>query len=327
MGPFIISMGCGMSEFDLIERYFAPLSRDGLVNDGAVIDVPEAHQIVVSSDTLNEGMHFWVGEEPEFIAIKALRSNISDLLAMGADPYCYQLNLALPVKDEAWLVRFSEALKEEQQDFGVFLSGGDTTKIDGPLSISITALGLVPHGKAIMRQGAQPGDKIVVTGRIGDAWVGLKLLNQELQSDDDAYFIERYRAPNPPIGISRLVRDMAHAALDVSDGLMADLGHIAKRSHIDIEVRADFVPFSPQAQKLVEQEKISIEDLITGGDDYQLALSIPADQVDAFVQGAKGRGVQASVVGTCHGKGAGQVSVVDKNGQPMTLSKAGWQHF
>lgn len=327
MGLFIISMGCGMSEFDLIERYFAPLSRDGLINDGAVIDIPQGFQLVVSSDTLNEGMHFWQNEEPEFIAMKALRSNLSDLLAMGADPLCYQLNLALPDKDQDWLVRFSDALKEEQQDFGIYLSGGDTTKIDGYLSLSITAFGLVPEGEAIARGGAKIGDAIIATGQIGDAWLGLQVLRGELKSNDDAYFVERYRIPQPPIGASKIVRTMTNAGLDISDGLIADLGHMARRSGVGITVQADAVPLSPQAQKLIDHGVVTLEDLITGGDDYQLALAVPADKTSGFIESAQDLGVQASVIGACHEHDAGQVSLVDTDGQLMKLSKAGWQHF
>lgn len=306
-----------MNEFSIIEKYFAPLGRDGFKDDAAVLQIPSGHELVVTSDTLNEGVHFWEGEDAAFIARKALRVNLSDLAAMGADPFCYQLNIAYPQKPtERWLQKFTDALAADQKEFDIFCSGGDTTSINGPLSlsISITALGLVPRGKAVKRSGAKDGDVAVLTGPIGDAWIGLEVLRGNIKPAHPERYLNAYRAPVPQIKIAANVRTHAHAGADISDGLIADLGHICKASNIGAMIELAKIPFSPHALELA-----SAQQLITGGDDYQLVLAVPPAQLSAL-------DFPHHVIGRFEAGRQGVV-VMDKDGQPLSFSSAGWQHF
>ena len=304
--------GKAMNEFDVIGRYFAPLSKDGLINDAAVIDIPPGHQLVVTSDTLNAGTHFMADARPDDIAHKALRVNISDLYAMGATPLCYQLNIAYPEKPTSdWLESFTHALSDDQKRYELYCSGGDTTTIMGDtLSVSITALGVVHADTAWPRDGARAGDAIVVQGTIGDAWIGLQVLRGELKTDDDAYFIGRYYKPE----IKAFHAAIPSAAIDISDGFIADLTHICERSNIGAVVEADQIPVSDPARRLLEQGQVSVQDLITGGDDYALVLAIPQDQVKNNM----------TVIGTFTGT---DILVNDAKGVPLTINSKGWTHF
>jgi thiamine-monophosphate kinase len=307
-----------MNEFALIEKYFAPLSHDGLQDDAAVLSIPAGYELVVSSDTLNAGTHFLEEASPADIAYKALRSNLSDLAATGADPLSYQLNIAFPRKpDEEWLQKFAKALAEDQNTFGIFCSGGDTTSIKGPLSISITVLGLVPEGKAVKRDGAKEGDILILTGPVGDAWVGLQILQGKLKTEDDAHFIHAYYKPQPRLDLNEVVRRHAHAAIDISDGLVAEIEHICKASNLTVELQISKISFSPEAMKLLHTQKIKPEDLLTGGDDYQLLLAVSPEAALHFPYAPIGRFLA----------GPAKVNVFDAQNRPLTLSHKGWAHF
>ncbi len=308
-----------MNEFSIIEKYFAPLGRDGFKDDAAVLEIPAGHELVVTSDTLNEGTHFWPNEAPEFIAHKALRVNLSDLAAMGAEPLCYQLNIAYPQKPSAeWLTQFTSALAADQKEFGIFCSGGDTTSINGPLSLSITALGLVPTGKAVKRSGAKEGDAVVLTGSIGDALIGLEILRGHIASNESS-FLKAYRKPIPQTAIAAQVRSHAHAGADISDGLIADLGHICTASNLGAVLELDKIPFSREAQQLINAKLIKPEQLLTGGDDYQLVLAVPQAALGSLP-------FPHHVIGRFEAGAAG-VQIMDKNGKALSFSSAGWQHF
>lgn len=298
-----------MPEFDLIEKYFAPLSMDGLKNDTAVLDIPAGHQLVVSSDTSNRGDHF-VEEMSAFDAgRKCLRSNVSDLVSSGADPLAYQLNLALPKDlDEAWLAGFAEGLAADQALYNIALSGGDTTGMSaGGLSVSITAMGLVPRGRAVLRSGARAGDVVVITGILGDA------------------FLSRLHMPAPPVVLAPLVRKYAKAAVDISDGIMADLGHICNASGLSAALECDKIPLSEKGRAALESAEASAEELLTWGEDYELAMAVAPEDFDAFRAEAKALGVSLSAAGVFEpGQG---VKILDKAGQPISFSKTGWQHF
>ena len=301
-----------MNEFDIIAKYFAPLGKDGFKDDAAVLQIPAGHELVVTSDTLNEGTHFWVGEAPEFIAHKALRVNLSDLAAMGAEPFCYQLNIAYPQKsDAAWLEKFTSALAADQKEFGIFCSGGDTTSINGPLSISITALGLVPAGKAVKRSGAKAGDTIVLSGPVGDAWIGLEVLRGNLKLENPEAFLNAYRKPMPQTKIAASVRAYAHAAADVSDGLIADFMHIAAASNLAAVIEVERIPVSPEALKFAK-----LEDLVSGGDDYQLVLAVPPENLAHL-------DFPHHIIGRFE---AGEVALRFE-GQKLALKQTGWSHF
>lgn len=313
-----------MHEFDVIARYFRPLSegRDPFENDAAVLSVPADQDLIVTSDTLNEGTHFIKNADPADIAHKALRVNLSDLAAMGAKPYAYQLNIAFSEKpDEIWLEEFTASLLADQKEFGIFCSGGDTTSINGPLSISITVMGFAPKGQALKRSGTKPGDHIVLTGPVGDALIGLHVLQDKIKTADDDYFINAYYRPVPRTAVSEIVRAHASATVDISDGLAADLGHICKASNCAGHVRLARGIFSEAALKT----NVSAADLLTGGDDYELLLAVPPSQSRELMTKLEAQGLKPLIIGEFkvgHG-----VTIYDEHGEILPLPKAGWQHF
>lgn len=313
-----------MNEFALIARYFAPLTQGqdaaaGLQDDGAVFAVPEGCELVVTSDTLNAGTHFLADAAADDIARKALRVNISDLAAMAAEPYAYQLNIAFPEKPaEDWLAAFTAALKADQEEYGLFCSGGDTTGIQGPLSISITAFGLVPAGQAAFRGGAQAGDAIVLSGPVGDAWIGLQVARGKIDTADNDYFLQEYRCPVPRHDLVDVVRNYAHAAIDISDGLAADLAHICAASGTAAEVEVGEGLFSAEAVAVLHAEKASFVDLLTGGDDYELLLAVPEAHLAHFPDGL--------VIGRFR-DGEPGVAFNNSLGGMLEIADQGWTHF
>ncbi len=320
-----------MHEFEMIRDYFRPLTMEraeagGLLDDAAILNVPAGFDLVMSSDTLNGGVHFLENEDPAHIAHKCLRVNLSDMAAMGAKPYCYQLNLAFSnMPDPAWAKAFSDALMADNKEFGVFCSGGDTTVVEGPLLVSMTVTGLVPKGKAVKRFGAQPGDLAVVTGNVGDAAIGVKVLLGLLELDDPAPFLEACHKPMPRTPISEIIHTYAHAGIDVSDGLIADLSHVCDVSSVAACLELDKIPFSDAARAVVESGNATPQELLTGGDDYEILMAIPPADVDAFISESKQRGVNASVIGGFQ-TGDG-VQVVDADGQALEFDRKGWTHF
>ncbi|MCC6597731.1 MAG: thiamine-phosphate kinase [Alphaproteobacteria bacterium] len=309
-----------MNEFEIIEKYFAPLSRDGLRDDTAVLKIPPGFDLIVTSDTLNEGVHFPLGEAPEFIAHKALRVNLSDLAAAGARPLSYQLNLAFVQKpDCGWLEKFTGVLAADQALFDIYCSGGDTTSIKGGFSVSITALGLVPSGQALGRGGAKAGDAVVLSGPVGDALIGLEALRGNIITPHADFFALAYRKPLPRLALAEGLRRYAHAAVDISDGLIADLGHVCRASAVTAEIELAKIPFSAQASLLLESGAVSVEALLTGGDDYQLALAVPPENIGFldFEHYVIGRFVS----------GSPKVEVLDAGGEVLSFKKGGWQHF
>jgi thiamine-monophosphate kinase len=316
-----------MNEFTLIDTYFAPLAGDALDNDGAVLAVPEGRELVVSSDVLNEGVHFLVGESGRNVAQKALRVNVSDLASMGARPLAYQLGLALPQgwmadEREAWVKDCAEGLAADQAEFGITLSGGDTTSIMGGVSVSITVFGTVETGGVIGRGGARDGDLMVLTGCVGDAFVGLQALLRQVEVED-ARFVEAYLRPTPRVALVDAMRGYVRAAADVSDGLIADVGHIAKASGVRAVVTE--MAFSDAAFDLVEAGAVGVSDLLSGGDDYELVMAVAPGDYDAFAAAAKDAGVDVQVIGRFEA-GDG-VRVLDADGAPIEIDQAGWQHF
>ncbi|MFY8106105.1 MAG: thiamine-phosphate kinase, partial [Elstera sp.] len=274
--------GGSEGEFDRIARYFAPLAASfpgalGLTDDAALLDPGPGRELVVSTDAQVEGIHFLPNADPALVAAKFLRCSVSDLAAMGAEPLAYTLaTFWTSAIDSAWLARFSAGLAAEQAALGIQLAGGDTVKTPGPLSFSVTVFGSVPTGQAIRRNGARVGDLVAVTGTIGDALLGLRWLRGVeawvLSAEDTAFLTQRYWRPSPRLSTMVALRGSASAALDISDGLIADLGHIANASGVGIALEAARVPLSPAARRAVTG--ISLADLLTGGDDYEIALTI-----------------------------------------------------
>ena len=320
-----------MNEFEMIQTYFLPLTHGreeaaGLSDDAAILNVPDGYDLVISSDTLNGGTHFLKHESPANIAHKVLRVNLSDMVAMGAKPYCYQMNLAFSdFPDEAWVKAFTAALAEDQKEFDVFCSGGDTTVAEGPLLVSLTITGLVPRGKAVKRSGAKAGDLAVVTGTIGDAAIGVKLLLDTIDVVDPAPFLEACHKPTPRIPLSEAICEYANAALDVSDGLLADLGHICQTSGVKAVVELSKIPFSAEAKAMIDVEKITHEALLSGGDDYEIMMAVDPSKFEAFKAAADKAGVPLAAIGRFEdGEG---VEVLDDEGAVIEFSRTGWTHF
>ena len=319
-----------MNEFDIIEKYFAPLTRGqdgaaGLRDDAAVLSVPDGYELVVTSDTLNEGVHFLPGEAPENIAKKALRVNLSDLAAMGAEPLCYQLNLAFPEKpSEDWLAAFSKALQEDNLAFKVFCSGGDTTSIDGAFSVSITAMGVVPKGKAVKRSGAQDGDVLILTGAVGDAVLGLKALREGVEDYPEA--VQRYRVPCPRVSVAEIIREHANAAIDISDGLLADAEHIGRTSGLGVEINVDNLVYSSDVQKALDQSFITRETLLAGGDNYELILAVSATSEREVIQLLQKVDLKPIVIGRLESNALG-LSILSSSPFRIDDKKLGWKHF
>lgn len=285
-----------MHEFDFIARYLAPLAGTealGLKDDAAIIPGPAGLEYVLTKDVLVEGVHFLPESDPFLLAQKALAVNLSDLAAMGATPRFYLSGATLTHKqDEAWLKRFTEGLKASQERYNFTLLGGDTTRHEGPLMLSITMIGEVPVGQALRRSGAKVGDAVYVSGTIG------------LAAD---FTHPRYLNPEPRLALGQKLRGIAHAAVDVSDGLVADLEHIAHASGVRIVLEGGVIPIAPG---------LALEKAITAGDDYELAFCAPAEVAEKL---------GATRIG--HVEGGSGIVVLGPEGHPLTLTKKGYTHF
>ena len=318
-----------MDEFDLIEQLFAPLAGDGppafaLTDDAAVWDPPAGRSVVATKDMMVAGTHFLPDDAPEQIAAKLLRVNLSDLAAMGAEPYGYLLGLkAGEGFSDDWVRRFAAGLAEDQRRFGCRLLGGDMVAGAGPMVLSLTALGLVAPGSHLGRAGARVGDTLVVSGTIGDAALGLDGLTGVL--DADPALADRYRLPQPRLEVGRGLVGLAHACIDVSDGLVADVGHICAASGVGARIDRAAVPLSAAAARLVAADADLWTRVLTGGDDYELAFAVAADRLDAVAALARGAGVPLTPIGDI--VATDTVEVVDEHGRPQALDGAGYRHF
>jgi thiamine-monophosphate kinase len=319
-------------EDELIARYFRPLATDpgafGLIDDAAIIK-GSSDDLVVTTDAVVEGVHFLPGDPPQTIARKALRVNLSDLAAKGAAPAGFVLTLALRTADENWLKEFANALGEDAKLFACPLLGGDTVSTPGPLSISVTAFGHVPAGRMVRRSGAKAGDVVLVTGTIGDATLGLALLKHGSETGSPAAqnaLIARYRVPEPRVRIAAAVREHAHAAMDVSDGLAGDLAKLCKASGVTAEIKLERVPLSPAARVGLAKKLATIEALISGGDDYEVLCTVPESSLAAFLSAAAAQRVEATAIGVIR-SGDGPPVFISATGRPVTLKRSSYSHF
>lgn len=322
-----------MDEFGLIRTYFSPLASGfpgslNLTDDAALIDVPAGKQLVITKDTINEGVHFLGTEEPALIARKLLRVNLSDLAAKGAAPLCYFIGASFPQEiDERWIEAFAEGLKQDQQEFSIHLAGGDTTKTLGMLNLSLTAVGLVDAGKMLKRSGAQVGDDIYVSGTIGDAALGFMSLNGELNPnfERDDELEQRYFLPQPRVALGQRLVGIANSCMDVSDGLVQDLGHICTASDVASTIQLPTIPLSRSGSKLAERYPELWERIITGGDDYELVFTASATSEHALFALAQETHTSIAKIGTVtEGRG---VAVLNAHGTPISLHKTGYKHF
>jgi thiamine-monophosphate kinase len=318
----------------MIAKLLSPLAANdpgafGLTDDAAIVKVPADQELVVTKDMLVEGVHFLRDDPPDLLARKALRVNLSDLAAKGATPRNYFLGLSLaPWIGDDWLTQFAAGLAEDQKRFAVSLSGGDTTSTPGPLTLSITALGTVPAGRMIRRRGARPRDAVFVTGSIGDAGAGLAILKGEgvgLPDLSRAALISRYQLPEPRVALGWQLLGLASSALDISDGLLADLGHIAKLSEVRIALDAAKVPLSTATQALWGQGQETVLRAATSGDDYEIAFTAPMSARSRLEELSRASGVAISEIGRVDA-GSG-VQLLDDKGKPIAVPRAGYTHF
>lgn len=318
----------------LIARYFRPLATDpgafGLDDDAAALR-PDGHDIVVTTDAIVEGVHFLPDDPPDTVARKALRVNLSDLAAKGAVPAGFVLTLALRKAEDAWLQPFAAALGEDAAQFACPLLGGDTVSTPGPVMVSVTAFGRVPPGRMVHRGGAKPGDRVMVSGTIGDAALGLAILKGgKLHAATNAVaremLVGRYRVPQPRGALAAIVRDHATAAMDVSDGLAGDLAKLCGVSGVSAAIDLESIPLSAAARDLAARGAVGMAALIAGGDDYEILCTVPEDRVEAFVQAVQGAGVPVSSIGTVVA-GTMTPKFLDREGREIVLERLSYSHF
>jgi thiamine-monophosphate kinase len=323
-------------EDSLVARYFKPLATDpgafDLGDDAAILKAL-GEDIVVTTDALVEGVHFLADDPPDTIARKALRVNLSDLAAKGATPAGFVLTLALRAADDAWLTPFARGLGEDAAQLGCPLLGGDTVSTPGPKMISITAFGRVPAGKLVHRSGARPGDRVVVTGTIGDAALGLDILKggavaTALADNTKAkeLLVGRYRVPQPRNALARAVRDHASAAMDVSDGLAGDLAKLCVASGVSAVIDAPSIPLSAPAAILLARGSVGFETTVSGGDDYEILCAIPENRFEAFAEAARQVAVAVASIGTFIAD-TSNVRFLDADGSEIALKRLSYSHF
>jgi thiamine-monophosphate kinase len=322
-----------IGEFELIADYFAPLGACprlatsdriplGIGDDAALLNGATGKQLAISVDTLVAGVHFPVDGPARLIAHKALRSNLSDLAAMGATPLAYTLALTLPTADRSWLAEFSAGLREVGNDFPIALIGGDTTR-GNQLVITVQIFGEIPAGNALLRSGARPGDTIFVTGTLGDARAALDILQLPADTLDDPqrFLLDRYYRPSPRIEFAQQLRGIATAAIDISDGLAADLGHILNASGAGAEIELAALPLSGATPAAHAQQYA-----LSGGDDYEICFTAPAASTEKIRELAAHFSTRLSIIGRVTGKGG--LVVRDREGGIVSLANAGgYTHF
>ena len=325
-------MSDGLGEFGRIRRFFAPLAGPGglgLADDAALVECRAGHRLVVTVDALVEGVHYLPDDPPDLVARKLLRVNLSDLAAKGARPLHYLLTTALPkTLDDDWVERFAAGLAEDQRQFGVDLLGGDSVATPGPAVLSLTAIGEVAEGGEIRRSGARPGDRVWVSGTIGDAHLGLKVLRGEyagLAKGERAALAGRFQLPEPRTALGPRLTGIAHAMCDVSDGLVADLGHICEASQVGAAVELAAVPLSGAARRIAREEPDLAVRLATAGDDYELLFAAPPAATPQIERLAAELALPITAIGTIEA-GAG-VRLIGPDGGAIPVAAAGYRHF
>ncbi len=320
-----------LNEFSLIQKYFTHRTRHtllGVGDDAALIRVRAGHVLAISADMLVEGRHFFKGADPEALGHKTLAVNLSDLAAMGATPRWATLALALPRADAKWLAAFSRGFMRLARTHDVDLIGGDTTR--GPLNLCVQIMGEVPAHKALRRDGARVGDDIWVSGTLGDAALAVAACNKEIIVKKQILTIisQRLDKPVPRVALGTALRGIAHSAIDISDGLLSDLGHICERSKVSAVIELDALPQSAHVRALADHP-VAWRALLAGGDDYELCFTAPRARRTAVLRA----GVRARVAVTRVGRiilapaGAVGVAVIDCDGLPLQVTQRGFDHF
>ncbi len=328
----------GSGEDRLIGKYFRPLAKDpgafGLIDDAGVLTPPAGCDVVLKTDPIIAGVHFFPDDPAGAVARKALRVNLSDLAAKGAQPAGFLLALALPqgVGDE-WLAAFAQALGEDADSFGCPLLGGDSDQTPGPLTVSIAAFGTVPHGTMVRRSGARPGDRVVVTGTIGDATLGLRLRRDphaaerwRLDASMCAHLADRYLVPRPRNALAEVLRHHASAAMDISDGLAGDLAKLCRASGVSAEIEVERIALSDAARTAIRADASLIEIVIAGGDDYEILCTVPATAIDDFHAAAAKTEIAVTEIGRVVA-GRAPPRFLDREGRALVLERLSFSHF
>lgn len=322
-----------IGEFELIARYFAPLARGfggagNLKSDNAFLPADPRRDLVVKTDTVVAGVHFLADERPQRVAAKALRVCLSDLAAGGAAPFVYQLSLALPSQwTEKWLAGFAKGLAADQRRYGIVLCGGDTVTTPGPLTVTITAFGKVARGKGLGRGAARAGDELWVSGTIGDGALGLLAAKgglQALTTRQRRVVEDRYRLPRPRTALGQRLVGIVTAAADVSDGLLADAGHIADASRLAVCIERDDVPLSAATRAAVMGDPRLWANVLGGGDDYELVMAVPPRKRAALQAAARAAGTKVTCIGR-FARGSGVELMA--GGEAVTAPRKGYVHF
>lgn len=317
-----------MNEFSLINSYFKSISHQrsdvvfGIGDDAACLHVPQGMDLLVSTDTLVAGVHFLADWDAYDIAIRSVNVNVSDMAAMGATPCWISLALTIPAVDEVWLRRFSEGLQKVVHDTHLALVGGDTTR--GPMSLTITIHGLTPSGCAVRRDGASIGDKIIVSGDLGGAAQAVAFLKEpSLDEKTESILMNKLRRPLPRVDLIPLLRRYATAAIDISDGLSADLSHILDASHVGACLMRDAIPVHPLVRQI--QQDNALDFALSGGDDYELCFTIPASKEAEFLNELKRNRLDCTVIGTIEAEPGLRIKTL--TGAVMPVQIKGYSHF
>ncbi len=320
-------------EFTFIRKVMAPLAHHpgarGLADDGAALSVPPGMDLAVTKDMMVEGVHFLADDPADLVARKLLRTNLSDLAAMGAQPCAYLLGLASDGRrGQGWLEGFARGLERDQEEYGVTLLGGDTVAAErGLLTLSITAFGEVPSGMSFARERASDGDVVAVTGTIGDAALGLLVRTGALRGlggTPEARLVSRYQLPEPRVCAGVALRGVVHGAIDISDGLLADASHVAAASGIAMELAVGAIPFSDAARQAIRRHPALRDRALSGGDDYELLVTLAPDDMPRAGVIARRCGTRLTAIGRCR-SGSG-VTLLDDGGSPVDVVGRGWRH-
>jgi thiamine-monophosphate kinase len=320
----------------LIARYFRPLATHpgafGLSDDAAIMTPPPGCDLVLTTDGAIAGVHFFPDDPSEYIGRKVLRMNLSDLAAKGAQPIGFLIALALPAAiDEAWLAAFASGLGEDAESYGCPLLGGDTDRTPGPTSVSVAAFGALPHGTMVRRSTAKAGDSVIVTGTIGDAALGVLLRRDQNRGERwrlsdvmAAHLMQRYLLPQPRNALAEAVRRHAASSMDVSDGLAGDLAKLCRASGVAAEIDVARVPLSDAARAAVAAEPALIETVLTGGDDYEIVLTLAPEKLGSFRAAAQAVGIPVTEIGRI---AAGQGARFVYGGKTLTFARPSYSHF
>lgn len=327
-----------LSEQDLISRFLEPLTKGapealGLADDAALVPVGDGEELVITSDALAAGRHFAADDPAEDIGFKTLAVNVSDLIAKGANPYLYFLTMALPGVDPSWLAAFTRGLAEAQSTFGCRLAGGDTIKSDGALTLSITAIGKLEAGSMVRRAGAMPGDIVFASGTIGDAALGLDVVTKskrvkswDLDKAQCAYLVSRLRRPEVRVALAPVLRRWARAAMDISDGLLGDLESLCRTSGVGAEIVAEDIPLSAAAGRALEHDRLALEKIVAGGDDYEILAVTAPERAEDFESAAQATGNSMARIGEIKPVEHG-IRVCDSAGRPLEFVQSKFDHF